>query len=296
MTVSWHVDDLYVIHKEAKTVTDFLEWVTETYGQYGEVKTTRGKLHDYLGMTLNYRVPGQLTIDMRAYVDQMKESFPEAPLQGAPPKSPWTEDLFKVDESGQMLEQEQKEQFHTTTAQGLSLTKHARPDIGPAIAFFTTRVRAPNKQDWDKLVRMMKFLISTRNDCLTLHADGSKNIYWHVHASFAVHGDFKSHTGGNFTMGKGTMTHVSRKQSLHTRSSTEAELVAADELAGPMLWTRRFLECQGYQIKYNKLFQDNRSAILMESNGRKSAGKRRHLNIRYFFIRTCPYTAVLLMI
>jgi hypothetical protein len=45
------------------------------------------------------------------------------------------------------------------------------------------------------------------------------------------------------------------------------------------------MECQGYQIKDNKLFQDNRSTILLESNGRKSAGKRsRHLNIRYFFI------------
>jgi hypothetical protein len=285
MTVSWHVDDLKVSHKNEKNVTEFLKWVTDTYGQYGEVKTTRGKLHDYLGMTLNYKVPGQVTIDMRSYVDQMKESFPETPLQGAPPKSPWTEDLFKVDEGSMLLEQEQKEQFHTTTAQGLFLTKRARPDIGPAIAFFTTRVRAPTKQDWEKLVRMMKFLISTRNDCLTLQADGSKNLYWHVDASFAVHGDFKSHTGGNFTMGKGTIAHVSRKQSLNTRSSTEAELVAADDLAGPMLWTRRFLECQGYQIKDNKLFQDNRSAILLESNGRKSAGKRsRHLNIRYFFI------------
>jgi hypothetical protein len=181
MTVSWHVDDLKVSHKESKNVTDFLKWVTETYRQYGEVKTTRGKLHDYLGMTLDYRVPGQATIDMRAYVDQMKDSFLEAPLHGAPPKSPWTEDLFKVDKRSQMLKQEQKEQFHTTTAQGLFLTKHARPDIGPVIAFLTTRVRAPSKQDWDKLVRMMKFLISTRNDCLTLQADGRTFIGMSMH-------------------------------------------------------------------------------------------------------------------
>jgi hypothetical protein len=33
------------------------------------------------------------------------------------------------------------------------------------------------------------------------------------------------------------------------------------------------------------MYQDNMSAILLEKNGRKSAGKRsRHLNIRYFFI------------
>ena len=35
----------------------------------------------------------------------------------------------------------------------------------------------------------------------------------------------------------------------------------------------------------NILFQDNKSAILLESNGKRSAGKRsRALNVRYFFL------------
>jgi hypothetical protein len=206
-------------------------------------------------------------------------------MNGPSVKSPWTEDLFKVDEDSPRLNKEESEQFHTTTAQGLFLTKRARPDVGPAIAFCTTRVRAPTREDWKKLVRMMRYLKQTRNDKLTLRADGSGVLHWHVDASFAVHPDFRSHTGANFTMGKGTISHVSRKQGMNTRSSTEAEIVAVDEVIGPMLWTRRFLECQGYPVKDNRLYQDNRSAILLESNGRRSAGKRsRHLNIRYFFV------------
>ena len=285
MTVCWHVDDLKISHKDPKQVTDFLKWVTDTYGQYGEVKTTRDKLHTYLGMTLDFRIKGQVTIDMRKYIDEMEDNFPKKYLQGAPPKSPWTDDLFNVDPNSPLLNNDMKEQFHTTTAQGLFLTKRARPDIGPAIAFCTTRVREPTEQDWDKLVRMMKFLIHTREDRLTLQADGTRNLYWHVDASFAVHPDYKSHTGATFSMGKGTATHLCKKQSLNTRSSTEAELVAADDAIGPLLWHMRFLEHQGYPIKDNKLYQDNRSAILLESNGRKSAGKRsRHLNVRFFFI------------
>ena len=104
-------------------------------------------------------------------------------------------------------------------------------------------------------------------------------------ASFAVHPDFKSHTGAVMTMGNGAITSISRKQGMNTWSSTEAEVVAADEVVGPMLWTRLFLEAQGYPIKKNILYQDNRSAMLLENNGRKSAGKRsRHLNIHYFFV------------
>ena len=57
-----------------------------------------------------------------------------------------------------------------------------------------------------------------------------------------------------------------------------------DDAMGPILWTKHFLAEQGYDYK-QVLHQDNKSAMLLESNGRKSAGKRsRHINIRYFFI------------
>ena len=78
---------------------------------------------------------------------------------------------------------------------------------------------------------------------------------------------------------------MTRKQKLNTRSSTEAELVGVDDVATMILWTKLFLEAQGWVIMKNIIYQDNKSAILLETNGRKSAGKRsRALNIRYFFI------------
>jgi hypothetical protein len=78
---------------------------------------------------------------------------------------------------------------------------------------------------------------------------------------------------------------LSRKQKLNTRSSTEAELVGADDAVTMILWTRLFLEEQGYNVGKNILFQDNKSAILLETNGARSAGKcSRALNIRYFFL------------
>jgi hypothetical protein len=53
-----------------------------------------------------------------------------------------------------------------------------------------------------------------------------------------------------------------------------------------MLWTLYFLEAQGYKIDNNILYQDNKSSILLETNGRGSSGKRtRHINVRYFFIK-----------
>ncbi len=62
-------------------------------------------------------------------------------------------------------------------------------------------------------------------------------------------------------------------------------MVGVDDTIVMVLWTQLFLEAQGYKIDDNIIFQDNKSAILLETNGKQSASQRtRHLNIRYFFI------------
>jgi hypothetical protein len=222
---------------------------------------------------------------MVPYVKNMLKGFPQEFLKGAAPKSPWTEQLFKVNEKSEKLSVPMSELFHTVVAQGLFLCKRGRPDIAPAIAYLTTRVKGPNEDDWSKLAKMMNFLKSTVDDVLTLRSDGTKTARFHVDAAFAVHPDYRSQTGSVFTLGKGAISSVSKKQGMNTRSSTEAELVAADEVVGSMIWTKNFLEAQGYPLKENILFQDNQSAMLLETNGRASCGKRsRHLNIRMFFV------------
>ena len=87
------------------------------------------------------------------------------------------------------------------------------------------------------------------------------------------------------TMGSGGMQIMSKKQKLNSRSSTEAKIIGVDDAATQVLWTRLFMEAQGYPIDKNILYQDNKSSILLETNGRVSAGKRsRAINIRFFFM------------
>ena len=84
---------------------------------------------------------------------------------------------------------------------------------------------------------MLQFLKQTVKDKLTLRADGSGFLKWHCDTAFTLHDDFRSHTGSTFLMGKGAITSLSRKQGMNTRSSTEVEVVAADEIVSPMMWT-----------------------------------------------------------
>ena len=109
---------------------------------------------------------------------------------------------------------------------------------------------------------------------MTLSADDLSVITWHVDASFAVHPDFKSHTGAVMTYGQGAIQAISRKQKLNTRSSTESELVGVDDALTPIMWTRLFMEAQGYKIRDYIVKQGNKSSILLETNGKKSSSKR----------------------
>ena len=107
-----------------------------------------------------------------------------------------------------------------------------------------------------------------------------------VDASYAVHKDMKSHTGGVVSFGIGAVMSKSSKQKLNVKSSTEAELVGASDYLPYPIWAKKFLACQGYVLKENVFFQDNQSTIRFERNGRKSCGPNsRHIDIRYFFIK-----------
>jgi hypothetical protein len=76
-------------------------------------------------------------------------------------------------------------------------------------------------------------------------------VKWYVDASFAVHPDFKSHSSAVMTLGKGAMQSIARKEKMNVQSSTEGELVAVDDAATMILWTKLFLEAQGYDVKKN---------------------------------------------
>ena len=66
---------------------------------------------------------------------------------------------------------------------------------------------------------------------------------------------------------------------------TEAELIRVDDALPQILWTRYFIENQSYHIIQNILFQDNKSAIIMERTGKTANSKQtKRIKIRYFFI------------
>ena len=174
--------------------------------------------------------------------------------------------------------------FHTYVYKVLFICKRARPDIHTGVAALTTRIKKPTEDDWNKLRRIVWYLNGTKKDKLIFSADNLHIIKWYVDTSLAVHPDFKSHTGGGMTMGVGFPISVSRKQKFDTKIICESEIVGTDYLSTLVLWTKLFMEAQGY-LTLKNFYQDNKSTILLINNGKRSSGRNtRAFNIRYFFL------------
>ena len=291
MTICFHVDDCKISHRSKKCVDEMIAWLRKEYESIfedgsGKMTVSRGKVHDYLGMKLDYSTEGQVKISMFAYIDEIIAAFDKAEPKGGGTKNTAAPDnLFRIDPMAEKLNQTQAIEFHNLVAKTLYATKRARPDTCTAIAFLTTRVREPDKDDWKKLVHLMRYLRGTRDLPLVLSADGSGILKWWVDAAFAVHPNMRGHSGGGLSLGRGFPIVTSTKQKLNAKSSTEAEIIGADDFMPAICWTRYFMLAQGYDVLDNVLFQDNKSAMLLEKNGKASSSKRtKHIHIRYFFI------------
>ena len=66
------------------------------------------------------------------------------------------------------------------------------------------------------------------------------------------------------TLGAGAVTSFSREQKLNPKCLTEAKLIEVNDTLPKILWTRYFMEYQGYKVNKNSIFQDNKSTIILE--------------------------------
>lgn len=193
--------------------------------------------------------------------------------------------LFIVNNDSVMLSSYYQEKFHSHVAKLLYIAKRARPDILLAISYLTTRVLCSTQDDWDKLVRVAKYLNSSQDILLTFKSNDELHLACYIDASYGVHADGKSHTGSVMTLGGGAFRCKSGKQKLVSKSSTESELIALSDELSQVIWTRNFLIQQGYNMEEALVFQDNVSTIALALKGRSTNNKMRHIAIRYYFVK-----------
>ena len=249
-----------------------------------DLEVQKGKLLEYLGLTLDYRTDGVVKIDASSYIQKALDGY-GVKLKGKA-KTPAADDLFTVRSEAEALNEDERKKFHSVSALTLWIGSMARPDILVALSFLGKRTSKADVDDEKILERLLSYLKRTKEMRLTLGVENLQLVKWWADSSFAVHEDLRSHTGLLGSLGRVAIFSRSGAQKLNTTSSTEAEVVASSEVLTQALWTSSFLMNQGYAVKNALLLQDNQAAILLQENGVLSRRKKsRHIDIRFFFIK-----------
>ena len=170
----------------------------------------KGEKHNFLGMELDFSDNGICHVRQEGHIDEMIDEWPEKFENCAKVLTPASNSLYELGGGG-LLSDEKAKIFHRVVAKGLFVSCRSRPDITPTISVLSGRVRTPNKNDWEKGRRLIRYLKNTRDLHLILQYDGLAICRWYVDAAFAVHPDMKSHTGITFTLGKGAIISGSTK-------------------------------------------------------------------------------------
>ena len=75
------------------------------------------------------------------------------------------------------------------------LCKRGRPDVELRVSFISARTSVSAEQDFNNLVKLLSFIVTTKDSTLCFKVYESKTLAWHVDAAFTVHADMRSCTG-----------------------------------------------------------------------------------------------------
>ena len=186
-----------------------------------------------------------------------------------------------------LVSEEQRSWFHSVVAKLAYLAKRARPECLTAVAYLATRVTKCTGDDIEKLSRVLRYIAGTKDRGVILRPGKlGVCVRLYVDAAYGVHSDGKSHTGSCVVIGDVGAVHCkSSKQSIVTKSSTEAELIALSDSANQGLFIRNFLIAQGHLVPPVTVYQDNTSCMALMERGKSGAERTRHISIRYFWLR-----------
>ena len=110
------------------------------------------------------------------------------------------------------------ESFHSVVRKLMYVALRARLDMLLAVGFLSMRVAKSSVEDERKLRRLLEYIKGSMDKEYTLGADDLGRMRSWVDASYAVHPDMRSHTGGIISFGRGGLVCKSSKQKLDRRA------------------------------------------------------------------------------
>lgn len=238
-----------------------------------------GLMHYFLGIEVIQSADG-IFICQRKYAREILERFY---MQDCNPVCTPTEVGLKLvkDPGGKMV----NSTFYKQIVGSLMYLTSTRPDIMHAVSLISRYMECPKEAHLLAAKRIFRYLNGTINYGLFYRKGEGSDLFGFTDSDYAGDlDDRKSTSGYVFMMGSGAISWSSKKQSIVTLSSTEAEFIAATTCACQAIWLQRILEELHFKQNHSiVIYCDNNSAIKLSKNP-VLHGRSKHIDVKYHFL------------
>ena len=119
ITIQFHVDDLKLSCFEEELLKKYVDKINKRFKtKFQELTITTGDIHEYLGMTIDYSHRDERYVKLTMYdflEDILKEVDEKGDMNGEC-VTPAQDNLFTVNETSPLLNQDQDDYFHRMVA------------------------------------------------------------------------------------------------------------------------------------------------------------------------------------
>ncbi|KAJ9546750.1 hypothetical protein OSB04_019293 [Centaurea solstitialis] len=164
-----------------------------------------------------------------------------------------------------------------------------RPDVAYSVSVTSRYQQNPGEPHWVAVKNILKYLRRTKDMFLVFGGSEDEiSVKGYSDASFQTdRDDFRSQSGYVFTLNGGAISWKSSKQDTIADSTTEAEYIAASDVAKEAVWLRNFLSDLRVVASVSRpidIFCDNSGAVAQAKEPREHH-KSRHVLRKYHLIR-----------
>ena len=270
-----HVDDFLF----GATSDELIEMLAKKIGQFFELKDC-GEVKHFLGIDIYKEHDGVYAINQETYINQIAR---ELQLENVKPHYyPLDPGYHQIDDDNYL---ENNHQYRKIIGMLIYVSTNSRPDIAASVGILSQRVSKPRKIDLTESLRVVKYLITSKQLKLRL-SNCCQEITAYTDADYAGdRTDYKSRSGFTCFVNGGLIEWMSRKQTAFASSSTEAEYYALCETAKEVVYLKKILA--EFDIKTASpvnIFCDNQSTLAM-LHGEKFSRTTKHMAVKFHYLK-----------
>jgi Reverse transcriptase (RNA-dependent DNA polymerase) len=269
-----YVDDMIISGNDEVEIV----WLKRKLGKEFEVKDL-GQLRYFIRIEIARGAEG-IVLSQRKYVLDL---LAETGMLGCRPAVAPINQKFKLSaEAGEPVDRERYQRL----VGRLIYLSHTRLDISFAVSVVSRYMHDPREGHMDVVYHILRYLKNAPGKGLIFRKNGHLNIEDYCDSDWASCSDDRKSTSGYcMFIGGNLVSWKSKKQTVVTRSTAEAEYRAMALGVAEMLWLRALLvEFKVDQRAQIKLWCNNKSVISI-ANNHVQHDRTKYIEIDRFFIK-----------